>query len=247
MMLFKDKRILITGASHGIGREIALTCAREGAIVGIGYHSSKGEAIALQEEIGERFDRRSSVLGFDVCNSSQVANSIKCFVEMENTIDALVNNAGIPSAGLLITQAIDTICYAIDVNLLGPIYCTKAVLPEMVKKRSGVILNVSSVASTKPTKGQTVYAATKGGIESFTRAVAVEYGRKGIRINCVRLGPIDTDMMRLVEQVGFDAAGTTALRRYGTVSEVAELAVFLLSNKASYITGAIYSLDGGSC
>ncbi len=134
----------------------------------------------------------------------------------------------------------------VDVNLRGPILCARAVLPVMLEQKAGVIVNVGSVAAERPFRGQAVYAATKGGLESFTRALAAEYGRKGIRAHCVRPGPIETRMLEPSRALGEDELLTrTPLRRLGRPDEVAELALYLLGDKTAFMTGSVHTIDGG--
>ena len=144
------------------------------------------------------------------------------------------------------TPAARDIAATIATNLVGPIVCTRAVIPAMLEARRGVIVNVSSVAAARPSRGQAVYAATKGAIESLTRAVAVEYGRKGIRCHAVRPGAVDTDMLATTRALAEeDVLAKTALKRIASVEEIAALVVFLLSDEAAYITGSIHAIDGG--
>ena len=241
-MPLEGKRIIVTGASRGIGRAIALACAREGADVGINFHKSEKEARALCDEIGER----AMLLPFDVADPVAVAGGIAKFDAAKGGISALVNNAGINQPNLLMSATDDEIDTMIRTNLLGTMYCTRAVIPIMLRQRGGVILNLSSVAATRPTKGQAIYAATKGGIEAFTRAVAVEYGRKGIRCHCMRPGAVDTDMFAATKELaGDEVLGQIPLRRFGNTHEMAQFAVFLLSDEASYVSGSVHTIDGG--
>ena len=240
--MLSAKRILITGASRGIGRAAALACAAAGARVGMNYHRSEGPARQLCEELGAS----SRALRFDVSDAAAIARGVDEFVEFAGGIDGLVNNAGINLPSLLVTATDADVASMVSTNLVGPILATRAVLPVMLRQRSGVIVNVSSVAAARPFRGQAVYAATKGGLESFTRAVAVEYGRKGIRCHAVRPGAVDTDMLAATKAMaGDDLLARIPLGRLAGADEIARLIVFLLSDQAAYATGSIYAFDGG--
>jgi len=228
-------RVIITGASRGIGRAIALACARSGATVGVNVHRTEPEPI-----------EGAMLLRFDVADSHAVEEGLHAFVAQHGGIDVLVNNAGINLPSLLATASDEDIDAMIRTNLYGTIYCTRAVIPTMLRQRAGVIINMSSVAAERPFRGQAVYAATKGAIESFTRAVAVEYGRKGIRCHCIRPGPVDTEMFAATKELaGEEVLSRIPLRRYSTTDDVARLALFLMSDDAAGITGAIHTVDGG--
>jgi 3-oxoacyl-[acyl-carrier protein] reductase len=241
-----DKRIVVTGASRGIGRAIALACAREGAVVGINFRRSESEAAALRAEITELHGRTSHLLSFDVTDPSDIQRGVAQFLGEERRIDGWVNNAAVNLADLLATSELERIRTQIDTNVLGPILSSRSVIASMMAERSGVIVNVGSIAAARPARGQAVYAATKGAIESLTRAMAVEYGKKGIRVVCVQPGAIDTDMFGAAKAMARDeVTARIPLRRLGTPADVAELVVFLLSDRASYITGSTHTVDGG--
>jgi 3-oxoacyl-[acyl-carrier protein] reductase len=186
-------------------------------------------------------------LPFDVRDAAAVGSAVARFLSQQGRIDGWVNNAGVNHPGLLLASEDERIREQMDVNLLGPLLCARAVLPSMIEQRAGVILNVSSVAATRPIRGQSVYAATKGGLESLTRALAIEYGRKGVRVNAIRPGPIDTGMLEATRALAGDEVvrDRIALRRLGRPEDVASLAVYLLSDAASFITGSVHAVDGG--
>lgn len=244
--MLEGKKILVTGASRGIGRAIALACARERAVVGINFRDSGERAQGVQREIRDRHGMPSHVLCFDVSDEAAVAGAVARFRAAEGRIDGLVNNAAINLPGLLVSADVERLRRQIDVNLLGPLLCARAVLPAMIEQRAGTILNIGSVAGVRPSRGQTAYAATKGALESFTHALAVEYGRKGIRAACLRVGPVATEMIEGAQRIaGEEILDRMPLRRIGRPEEIADLAAFLLSDRASFITGSIVTIDGG--
>ena len=240
--LLEGKRLIVTGASRGIGRAIAIACGRSGAAVGVNFFHSEPEARAVADEIGAS----AMLLPFDVGDPAAVSEAFDAFTARTGGIDALVNNAGINRPSLLVSACDEDIDAVVRTNVIGAIACIRAAIPPMLRQRHGVIVNISSVASERPSRGQTVYAATKGAIESLTRAVAVEYGRKGIRCHCVRPGPVDTEMLAATKALaGEEVLGRVPLRRFVKPEEIANLAVFLLSDRAEAMTGAVHTIDGG--
>jgi 3-oxoacyl-[acyl-carrier protein] reductase len=239
------KVVLVTGANKGIGRAVAEGCLAAGATVGMAGRSDA--AIADLTHLARSHPGRAHVLRFDVRDATAVSREVERLREVAGGIDALVNNAGAVLPGLVISQPLAEIEEVLDTNLLGPIVVTRAVLPALLARRGGVVVQLGSVAATSPTRGSAAYAAAKGGLESFTRALACEYGKKNVRAHCVRLGPIDTDMLAGTRsRVGDEAVlGPVALKRMGTPAEVASFVVFLLSDAAAFMTGGVLPLDGG--
>jgi len=241
-----DKNIVITGASRGIGAAVAREAAINGARIGLNYFKSKIEAESLAEELEHIGGRHPVLLAFDATDPIQVERGVQFFVDEVGSIDGWVNNAAINISGLLPTVSEKEIRAQIDSALLGPIFCCRAVLPHMLRQHQGSIVNIGSIVTRKTFRGQSVYAAAKGGLLSFTRTLAAEYGRKGIRANCIQPGPVKSDMLvNALNLAGDDILRQIPVGRYGTPRDIATLAVFLLSEQSSYITGAAINIDGG--
>jgi 3-oxoacyl-[acyl-carrier protein] reductase len=236
------KRIVVTGASRGIGRAVARACAEAGAVVGVGYLASEDAATQLVAEAPERY----RLMRCDVRDAAALEAAIENFAESEGGLEGVVSSAGLNHPGLLAVASPEHLEAMVAVNLLGPLYTARAALPHFLRARGGVIVNLSSVAATRPSRGQAGYAATKGGVEALTRSLAVEYGRKGIRAHCVRPGPVDTDMLSNTRDMAEkEILGRTPLRRIAAPEEVARLVLFLLSDEASFMTGGVVPIDGG--
>jgi 3-oxoacyl-[acyl-carrier protein] reductase len=240
--MLAGRRIVVTGANGGLGLAIARACLEAGATVGLNVHREHTGARAL----AERAPDQALLLPFDVRDAAAIAGGIAEFRAFAGGIDGWVNNAGVNRAGLLVTAASERIREQLDVNLLGPILCARAVLPLMLEQKGGVIVNVGSAAAARPYRGQSVYAATKGALEAFTRALAVEYGARGIRAHCLRPGPIDTPMLAATRALAeHDLLARVPLGRLGRPEEVAQLAVCLLSERRTFLTGSVHTVDGG--
>ncbi len=239
---FKDKVVLVTGGSRGIGRAIVERFAQEGATVWFTYRSSKGEAQALEEQYAER------VKGFqgDVADAKAMEELVNTIVKEHGRIDVLVNNAGIARDNLILRMKDEEWQQVIDVNLTAAFRLIKFVLKPMLKQRFGAIINMSSIVGLTSNPGQANYAASKAGLIALTKAVAKEVGKRNIRVNAIAPGFIETDMTAsLPEQVKKEYLTNIALGRFGKPEEVAEVVLFLASDRASYITGQTIVVCGG--
>lgn len=245
-MILKDKRIVITGAGRGLGRAMARVCAREGAILGLNYCQSEEQTKQLKSELERDFQSTCQLLPFDISDAAAVKAAFESFVKDHERLDGLINNAAVMRPGLFVSQPLEVIAEQINVNVLGTLYCAQAALTHMLPQRSGVILNVSSVSALRPNRGQAVYAASKGAIESLTKALAVEYAKKKIRVLGLRPGPIATDMIAATRSLGEkEILARVPMKRFGESGDVAEMAAFLISDKCSFVTGSLHTVDGG--
>ncbi len=243
--LLKGKTALITGASQGIGKEIAYRYERAGADIAFTYISSKDITHELEEELTVRGVKckgyRVDASDHDATHE-MVADVIKHF----GRIDVLINNAGITDDGLLLRMTEQSWDRVIGINLKSCFNTTKAVLPYMCKQRSGSIINMSSVVGIKGNAGQTNYAASKAGVIGFTKSVALEYGARGIRCNAIAPGFIETEMTaKLDPKVVKEWTDKIPLRRGGNTDDVAEAAMYFGSDLSGYVTGQVLQVDGG--
>lgn len=236
---------LVTGASRGIGRAIALALARSGAAVCLNYRENRGLAQEAVAEI-EKLGGKAVTFGADVGDAGQVEAMVGEITSLLGPPDILVNNAGITRDLLLPEMGEKDWEEVLRTNLAGVYHCCRSVVKGMIIKRWGRIINLSSVVAARGSKGQANYAASKGAINSFTRSLAAEVGPKGITVNAIAPGLIATDMSRAVfPHAESFVRESIALRRVGKPEEVAGLAVFLASEEARYITGQVIAVDGG--
>ena len=239
------KTVLVTGGSRGIGRAIVELFADEGARVTFLY---RGNADAAQGVVTRLRAAGHDVHGeqVDVTDANACQAAIERFADRNERIDILVNNAGVIRDNPLAALGDDDIRIVLDTNVGGIFNVTRAVVPYMVMQRSGSIVNLSSVAGDKGGRGQTNYAASKGAVNAFTRALAVELAPRKIRVNAVAPGVIDTEMSQAVrDMAGDQAKERILLKRYGTAQEVAYAVWFLASDYANYVTGQVFHIDGG--
>jgi 3-oxoacyl-[acyl-carrier protein] reductase len=239
------KSVLVTGGSRGIGRAIVELFADEGANVTFFY---KGNAAAAQDVVAKLREAGHDVhaVQADVTDAAACNAAVERLTERTERIDVLVNNAGVIRDNPLAALDDDDIRTVLDTNVGGVFNVTRAVVPYMVMQRAGTIVNLSSVAGDKGGRGQTNYAASKGAVNAFTRALAVELAPRGIRVNAVAPGVIDTEMSQNVrEMAGDEAKARILLKRFGTAQDVAYAVWFLASDYANYVTGQVFHVDGG--
>ena len=240
----QDKVAIVTGASRGIGRAVAVALAAEGADVVVNYASSSGAADAVVAEI-RAMGGGAIALQADVSQADQVAALISATMEKWGHIDVLVNNAGITRDTLLLRMKPEDWQAVIDLNLTGVFLCTRAVSKIMLKQRSGRIINIASVAGRMGNPGQANYSAAKAGVIGFTKTVAKELGVRGVTVNAVAPGFIATDMTEKLSNPE-EIIKFIPLGRYGQPQEVAGLVRFLAADPAAaYITGQVVNVDGG--
>ena len=244
-MLLDGKTALVTGASRGIGRAIALCLAAEGARVAINYAGNVKAAEEVKAAI-EAAGGTAILCQADIADSAAVEAMIADVVKEFGAIDILVNNAGITRDTLLMRMKDEDFAKVLNTNLKGVFYCTKAISKLMMKKRSGRIVNMASVVGLVGNAGQTNYAAAKAGVIGFSKSAAKELASRGITVNVVAPGFIGTDMTAgLPESVKEKMLTDIPLGRMGEPEDVANAVLFLASDQASYITGQVVNVDGG--
>ncbi len=239
------KNALVTGGSRGIGRAICLRLSEMGAHVAINFSSNKEAAEAVKKEI-EANGGSATLLPFDVSNKEDVKGAISGFIKDVGPIEVLVNNAGITRDGLLLRMKEEDWDKVLSINLKGAFNCIQACAMNMMKCKWGRIINIGSVVGTIGNIGQANYAASKAGLEGLTRTVAKEMASRGITVNLVAPGFIETDMTAgLPDEIKERLLGEIPLGRMGSPKEVAEAVAFLASPAASYITGHTLHVNGG--
>lgn len=249
MTRLADKVVLITGGGTGIGRGIALACAREGAKVAV-----VGRRLAkLQETVSEvkAAGGEAIAVACDVSRAADVQNAINKVVETYGKLNVLVNNAGVLSVSTIEEIPEDEWDRLIDANLKGPFLMCRAALPEFRKVGGGSIVNVGSVLGLVAMKKRAAYCASKGGLTLLTKAVAIDHGHENIRANCICPSIVETDLVSELfktpdgERAKLERLATIPLARFGKPNDIAGLAVFLASDESSWLTGAAIPVDGG--
>ncbi len=243
--MLNEKVALVTGAGRGIGRAIAIKLAKEGAFVVVNYNGSKEKALETMEEIkkagGDAIVYGCNVADFDACGEM-----ITALVKEYGHIDILVNNAGITRDNLLMKMGEEDFDRVIDVNLKGCFNTMRHISRQLLKQKSGKIINISSVTGVMGNPGQANYCASKAGIIGLTKSAARELGSRGITVNAVAPGFIETEMTKdLSDTIRENMKEQILLKRTGSAEEVAGVVAFLASEAANYITGQVISVDGG--
>jgi 3-oxoacyl-[acyl-carrier protein] reductase len=244
-MMLADQVAVVTGASRGIGRAIALSLAQAGAYVVVNYRGNQTAADASLAAIVEE-GGRGELSQFDVANESEIEQAVKKIIDGHKKIDILVNNAGVTADNLLMRISPADWDQVVGTNLKGTILCSKIISRHMIRQRSGRILNVSSVAGQMGNAGQSLYAAAKAGIIGFTKTIARELASRNVTANVIAPGFIESDMTaKLSDQQREKFLQLIPLGRFGTCQEVGDMVVFLAGEKAGYITGQVFGINGG--
>lgn len=243
--MLKNRIALITGAGRGIGRAIAIALAKEGAEVVINYNGSEERAKEVKQTIEEN-GGKASIYKCNVSDFVACEAMIKDIVKEYGHLDILVNNAGITKDGLIMKMKEEDFDSVLNVNLKGTFNTIRHSARQMLKQRSGKIINISSVSGILGNVGQANYAASKAGVIGLTKTMARELGSRGITVNAIAPGFVDTEMTEVLsEEIRENACKQIILGRFGKPEDIANTAVFLASDKADYITGQVISVDGG--
>ncbi|MEW1720672.1 SDR family NAD(P)-dependent oxidoreductase [Streptomyces sp. NPDC093109] len=245
-MTFQDRVALVTGASRGIGKAIALTLAQRGAAVAVNYRSHEEDAHAVVKEI-EAAGGTAVAIGADVSDPTAARELVEEARRRLGGLHILVNNAGITSDGLIYDMAPDAWVEVMRVNFGGAFHCTHAVAEHFMSQRDGAIVNISSVMGERGWIGQSNYSASKGALNAFTRASAIELARFNVRVNAVLAGVVPTDLISeiLDRDGGRGIRRQVPMRQFATVEQVAAVTAFLAGPDSAYVTGELVLVDGG--
>lgn len=245
-MNLEGRVALITGASRGIGRAIAVKLAQSGAQVIVNYATNEEMAREVVAEINALGLKNAQAQQFNVQNSAEVNSAIKEISDTYGRLDILVNNAGVSRDGLLMRAKDEDIMFVLQTNLCGAIYCARACLRPMLKNKFGRIINISSVVGQSGNSGQTIYAASKAGLLGFTKSLAREVAKKGITVNALTPGYIETDMTGFfTEEAREEMNRGIPMGMPGSTNDIAAAALFLSSDESKYITGQTLAVNGG--
>lgn len=244
-MNLSGKIALVTGAGRGIGRQIAVTLAGYGATVIVNYNGSQAKAEEVVTEI-KNHGGRAEALRCNVAEFAQAKEMIDDVIKTYGSLDILVNNAGITRDNLILKMSEEDFDAVISTNLKGAFNCVKHASRQMLKQKSGRIINISSVSGVMGNAGQANYCASKAGVIGLTKSVARELGSRGITVNAVAPGFIETEMTDVLPETVKQSLGEQIpLKRFGTTRDIAETVAFLASEHAGYITGQVIQVDGG--
>ena len=245
--MLTGKVALVTGAGRGIGREIALTLAKNGATVIVNYNGSKERAEAVVTEITAAGGTAEAIQ----CNVADFAASeafVKQVLEQYKKVDILVNNAGVTRDNLIMRISEEDYDMVLDTNLKGAFHMIKHLSRSFIKQRSGKIINISSVSGVLGNAGQSNYSASKAGLIGLTKSIAREFASRGINVNAVAPGFIDTDMTKnMTDDAKKALNGMIPMGKIGNAADVADLVLFLAGEHSNYITGQVICVDGGMC
>jgi 3-oxoacyl-[acyl-carrier protein] reductase len=245
MKLLEGKTVIITGATRGIGKGVALKLAEQGANIAFTYVSSKEKADAIEQEL-LLLGVKAKAFKSDASIMSEAESLVKEVNETFGSIDVLVNNAGITKDNLLMRMSEEDFDRVLEVNLKSIFNMTKSVQRTMLKQRSGSIINMTSVVGVKGNAGQSNYAASKAGVIGFTKSIALELGSRNIRCNAIAPGFIETEMTnKLDEKVISEWRNSIPLKRGGTPEDVANVTLFLASELSAYVSGQVVNVCGG--
>ena len=244
-MKFSGKNVLITGASRGIGAQIAKNLANFGLKVWINYRSNPQIADDLKSEI-EANGGNAAVIKFDATNEEEFINAINLIIESDGELSYLVNNAGITNDKLALRMKLEDFTSVIDANLISAFIGSREALKVMSKKRFGAVVNIASIVGEMGNAGQVNYSASKGGMIAMSKSFAKEGASRSVRFNCVTPGFIATEMTdKLSDEVRKNYEDNIPLKRFGSTEDIADAVAFLLSDHASYITGEVLKVNGG--
>ncbi|MDD2981463.1 MAG: 3-oxoacyl-[acyl-carrier-protein] reductase [Hespellia sp.] len=243
--MLEGKVAVVTGASRGIGRAIAMKLASQGATVVINYNGSEARAQEVKQSIEEN-GGKAEIMQCNVSDFAACEAFFKAVIEKLGRVDILVNNAGITKDGLLMKMSEADYDAVLDTNLKGTFNCIRFVSRQMLKQRSGRIINMSSVTGVMGNAGQANYAASKAGVIGLTKSVARELASRGITVNAIAPGFIETEMTEVLsDTVKKNSESMIPLGRFGQTEDVANAAAFFASEEAAYITGQVLNIDGG--
>ncbi len=244
-MMLENRVALVTGAGRGIGRAIALKLASEGAIVIVNYNGSESRAKEVVSQITEQ-GGKAAAYQCNVADFAACGQMMETIIKDYGHLDILVNNAGITKDNLLMKMSEEEFDQVIDINLKGAFHCMKHVSRQMIKQRQGRIINISSVSGVSGNAGQANYSASKAGIIGLTKTVAREMAARGITVNAIAPGFIQTEMTDVLsDKIKESILEKIPMKQFGVPEDIGEMVLFLASDKARYITGQVICVDGG--